>query len=64
MTSGSDNLSRVWSKYIDPKSGVLRIVFGMGTRAVDRSDDDYTKIVALNAPDKTVLSREYSKPFI
>ncbi|TFH14583.1 MAG: pyruvate, phosphate dikinase [Lentisphaerales bacterium] len=39
-----------WSKYIDPKAGVLRLVFGLGTRAVDRSDDDYTRIVALNAP--------------
>jgi hypothetical protein len=28
----------------------MRLVFGLGTRAVDRSDDDYTRIVALNAP--------------
>ena len=26
------------------------LVFGMGTRAVDRTDDDYTRLVALNAP--------------
>jgi pyruvate,water dikinase len=39
-----------WSEYIDPKAGVVRLVFGLGTRAVDRSDDDYTRIVALNAP--------------
>jgi hypothetical protein len=31
---------------------VLRLVFGLGTRAVDRSDDDYTRIVALNAADR------------
>ena len=31
---------------------MLRIVFGLGTRAVDRADDDYTRVVALNAPDK------------
>ncbi len=30
----------------------MRLVFGLGTRAVDRSDDDYTRIVALNAPDR------------
>jgi hypothetical protein len=30
----------------------MRIVFGLGTRAVDRSDDDYTRLVALNAPGK------------
>lgn len=40
----------VWDKSIDPKAGVTRLVFGMGTRAVDRSDDDYTRIVALNDP--------------
>lgn len=41
-----------WHESIDPKAGVLRLVFGLGTRAVDRTDDDYTRIVALNAPDK------------
>lgn len=40
----------VWNEKIDPRAGLLRLVFGMGTRAVDRSDDDYTRIVALNAP--------------
>ncbi|MCL4393487.1 MAG: PEP/pyruvate-binding domain-containing protein, partial [Chloroflexi bacterium] len=39
-----------WSEQIDPKAGVMRLVFGLGTRAVRRSDDDYTRIVALNAP--------------
>jgi len=42
----------VWSKYIDPDAGIMRLVFGLGTRAVDRSDDDYTRIVALNAPER------------
>jgi hypothetical protein len=40
----------VWSDYIDPASGMVRLVFGLGTRAVDRADDDYTRVVALNAP--------------
>lgn len=40
----------VWNDAIDPEAGVLRLVFGLGTRAVDRTDDDYTRIVALNAP--------------
>jgi pyruvate, water dikinase len=39
----------VWHPDIDPRAGVLRLVFGLGTRAVDRSDDDYTRLVALNA---------------
>jgi len=42
----------VWSSDIDPKAGMMRLVFGLGTRAVDRCDDDYTRVVALNAPQK------------
>ncbi|NLF32827.1 MAG: pyruvate, phosphate dikinase [Planctomycetes bacterium] len=40
----------VWNRQIDPSAGMLRIVYGMGTRAVDRADDDYTRVVALDAP--------------
>jgi hypothetical protein len=40
----------VWNAGIDPQAGVVRLVFGLGTRAVDRADDDYTRLVALNAP--------------
>ena len=42
----------VWSRDIDPAAGVLRLVFGLGTRAVDRHDDDYTRVIALNAPER------------
>ena len=42
----------VWSQAIDAKAGVIRLVFGLGTRAVERSEDDFTRIVALNAPDR------------
>jgi hypothetical protein len=56
----------VWSPYIDPDAGMLRLVFGLGTRAVDRADDDYTRVVALNAPDRRPESdseevRQYSQ---
>ncbi len=40
----------VWSQDIDPHAGLLRLVMGLGTRAVDRTEDDYTCLVALNAP--------------
>ncbi len=40
----------VWSDAIDPEDGVMRLVFGLGTRAVERNDDDYTRVVALSAP--------------
>lgn len=41
-----------WSKDIEPGAGMVRLVFGLGTRAVDRADDDYTRVIALNAPEK------------
>lgn len=40
-----------WNPRIDMRAGVLRLVAGLGTRAVDRADDDYTRLIALNAPD-------------
>lgn len=43
----------VWHEDIEPKAGLVRLVFGLGTRAVNRSDDDYTRIIALNAPMQT-----------
>ncbi len=39
-----------WGKDMDPKAGMLRIVLGLGTRAVNRVDNDYPRIVALDAP--------------
>ncbi len=39
-----------WHEDIDPDAGVARLVFGLGTRAVDRADDDYTRLVSLSAP--------------
>jgi len=47
-----------WSRDIDPKSGMIRLVYGLGTRAVDRSDNDYTRVVALNAPDRRPESND------
>jgi len=40
----------VWDKGMDPKAGMLRLVLGLGTRAVDRAEGDYPRIVALDAP--------------
>ncbi len=42
----------VWHPDIDPHAGVVRLVFGLGTRAVNRHDDDFTRVVALNEPQK------------
>lgn len=40
----------VWKEGMDPRAGMLRIVFGLGTRAVDRVEGDYPRLVALDDP--------------
>ena len=40
----------VWKKGMDPKAGMIRLVYGLGTRAVDRVEDDYPRIIAMDDP--------------
>lgn len=40
----------IWDSAMDPDAGVVRLVFGLGTRAVERADDDYTRLVSLSHP--------------
>jgi len=40
----------VWHHDIDPSAGMLRLVAGLGTRAVDRVEGDYPRIVSLDQP--------------
>jgi hypothetical protein len=40
----------VWNQSLDPKAGMIRLVAGLGTRAVDRPDDDYPRLAALDQP--------------
>lgn len=40
----------VWNRELDPEAGMLRLVFGLGTRAVDRVEGDYPRLVALDRP--------------
>jgi len=40
----------VWDKSMDPKVGMMRLVFGLGTRAVNRVEEDYPRIVSLDQP--------------
>jgi len=39
-----------WNQKIKPKSGFLRLVWGLGTRAVDRVGQDYPRMIALSHP--------------
>lgn len=55
-----------WSKRIQRKAGLLRMVTGLGTRAVDRVASDYPRMVALSHPElrpesSTSMQRHYSQ---
>jgi hypothetical protein len=59
----------VWKKDMDPKAGMLRLVFGLGTRAVDRVANDYPRIVAISDPLVKPLSemkdiKKFSQHFV
>jgi hypothetical protein len=47
---GNSSNLYVWDKNVDMKAGMLRLVFGLGTRAVDRTKGDYVRIVCLDNP--------------
>ncbi|MDD2901972.1 MAG: PEP/pyruvate-binding domain-containing protein [Syntrophales bacterium] len=45
----SHNLYR-WTDRIDPNQGIIRLVFGLGTRAVNRLGGDYPRMIAVSHP--------------
>ena len=49
---GNSSNLYVWDSDIDMAAGMLRLVFGLGTRAVDRSGSDYARIVTLDRPER------------
>ncbi|MBN1384364.1 MAG: PEP/pyruvate-binding domain-containing protein [Elusimicrobia bacterium] len=54
---GVSHNTYVWNEDMDPKAGMLRLVFGLGTRAVNRVEGDYPRMVALDEP----LRRPYAE---
>lgn len=52
---GNSSNLYVWDKNVDMNAGMIRLVFGLGTRAVDRTVDDYVKIVTLDQPTRKGL---------
>ncbi len=52
---GNSSNLYVWDKTIDPEAGMLRLVLGLGTRAVNRTAGDYARLVALDAPGRPPL---------
>jgi len=58
-----------WNRKIRPQDGLLRMVWGLGTRAVDRVDNDYPRMVALSHPQLRPEAgapqiRKYSQHFV
>lgn len=50
-----------WSDSMDASAGMLRLVMGLGTRAVDRTEGDYPRIVNLAQPNRSTLTDSWSK---
>lgn len=40
----------IWRDDLDNRAGMMRMVLGLGTRAVNREGDDYPRLVALDKP--------------
>ena len=58
-----------WSPQIRQEDGFIRLVWGLGTRAVDRVGNDYPRLIALShptlRPSSTVKSiRRYSQQYV
>lgn len=45
-----------WMPDMDPAAGMLRIVMGLGTKAVDRTKEDYPRLSNLDRPAVTMLT--------
>ena len=45
-----------WRPDMDPSAGMLRIVMGLGTKAVDRTENDYPRLVNLDRPATTTMT--------
>ncbi len=50
-----------WMPDMDPQAGMLRLVMGLGTKAVDRTENDYPRLVNLDRPEVTMLVRVSDK---
>ena len=46
---------------IDPSAGMLRLVMGLGTSAVDRTEGSYPRLVSLDRPEATNFTRTAEK---
>ena len=66
---GNSSNLYVWDQNMDMEAGMLRLVYGLGTRAVDRTEGDYVRIVSLDDPLRLPLinyedQNKYSQHFV
>ena len=66
---GNSSNLYVWDPSIDMDAGMIRLVFGLGTRAVDRIEGDYPRIVCLDDPGRPPLisygdERKFSQHYV
>jgi len=47
-----------WDRSMDPKAGMVRLVMGLGTRAVDRIEGDHACVMALDYPTRQPFSNQ------
>lgn len=47
---GNSSNLYIWDRGMDSTEGMLRLVFGLGTRAVDRVSGDYARLISLDNP--------------
>ena len=51
-----------WTDRIDPGKGMIRLVFGLGTRAVNRVSGEYPRMIGISHPDlRPEIGKEISK---
>jgi pyruvate, water dikinase len=51
-----------WTDRIDPQKGMIRLVFGLGTRAVNRIGGDYPRMIAISHPElRPEIGRQIAK---
>ena len=50
-----------WYPNMDPSAGMLRMVMGLGTKAVDRTEEDYPRLANLDRPAVTVYTNTAQK---
>lgn len=53
---GYSNSAYKWKPDMDPDAGMLRIVMGLGTKAVDRTSEDYPRLSNLDRPAATIYT--------